>query len=307
MYISTIGIFADTEGLSRKLERILKATDYPVQRSEGDWVTGFFYNCQLSSVFQPIFDTTENKTIGHVAYTRSELNEQATSAPWNTFALSSEENQLAKLDRLCRIIHALNYFNRTSDQNNKLFVHVQPRLLESVKDDHGQAFEHVLNLIEVPTSRVVIELPHETNHDWKFLRKVIQNYRSRGYQIATNFSSESNDWMLELMMELSGLYPDIMRIQIRDLLRHNAAAPLIKTIHRFNTTVLVYDIETADQATEAVHAGVDYLQGNFLSKPTRDIYTISPQLIKENKEDLASDYFYKRTHNGLKDGYIKSR
>ncbi len=284
MYISTIGIFADEESLSRKLERILAATDYPVQRSEDGWVTGSFYNCQLSSVFQPIFGTVENQTIGHAAYIRSESNGQIALSPWHIFALTSEDNQLAKLDRLCRTIHALNYFSHTSYQKGKLFVSVQPRLLESVKDDHGQAFKHVLSLIEVPTSRVVIELPSEINRDWKMLRKVIQNYRSRGYQIATNFNSGSNDWVLELMVELGGLYPDILRIPVGDLLRYNAVAPLIETIHRFGAVVLAYDIETSNHATDAVKAGVDYLQGNFLSKPTRAIHMISPQLIKENKE-----------------------
>ena len=46
MSISKIGIFVNEEVLSRKLERILGATDYPVQRSEEGWVTGSFYNCQ---------------------------------------------------------------------------------------------------------------------------------------------------------------------------------------------------------------------------------------------------------------------
>lgn len=281
MYISTMGIFADEEGLSRKLERILAATDYPVQRSEEGWVTGSFYNCQLSSVFQPILDTIENKTIGHAAFTHSESNGQAALSPGHIFALTSEDNQMARLDRLCRTIHALNYFSHTPDQEGKLFVSVQPRLLQNVKDDHGQAFEHILNLIDVPTTRVIIELPSEINRDWKMLRKIIQNYRSRDYLIATHFSNGSNDWVLELMVELGGLYPDILRIPIRDLLRCNAVTPLIETIHRFGAVVLAYDIETSDQAIDAAKAGVDYLQGNFLSKPSRAIHTISPQLIKK--------------------------
>ena len=281
MSIPTIDTFANEASLSRKLERILGATDYPVQRSGEGWVTGSFYNCQLSSIFQPILGTVENKTIGHIAYTRSESNGQFSTAPWHIFALTPEDSPIAKLDRLCRTIHALNYFNHMSYQKGKLFVSVQPRLLESVKDDHGQAFEHVLNLIEVPTSRVVIELPSEINRDWKMLRKIIQNYRSRGYQIATHFNSGSNDWMLELMLELGGLYPDILRIPIGDLLRYNAVAPLIETIHRFGAIMLAYDIETSDQAAEAVKAGVDYLQGNFLSKPARAIHMISPEFIKE--------------------------
>ena len=39
-----------------ELARIQEATDYPVQRSEDGWIVGHFFNCWLSSVFQPVFD-----------------------------------------------------------------------------------------------------------------------------------------------------------------------------------------------------------------------------------------------------------
>ena len=78
---------------------------------------------------------------------------------------------LVKLDRLCRTVHALNYFRAASGQAN-LFVTVQPRLLESVKDDHGEAFAKVLDLIGIPTSRVVIEIPADVNRNWKLLTVV---------------------------------------------------------------------------------------------------------------------------------------
>ena len=38
-----------------ELARIQEATDYPVQRSEDGWIVGHFFNCWLSSVFQPVF------------------------------------------------------------------------------------------------------------------------------------------------------------------------------------------------------------------------------------------------------------
>lgn len=265
-----------------KLDQVLAATDYPIQpSSQQNWVTGSFYHCKLSSAFQPIFDTVENKTIGHAAYARSESNGEAVLSPWNIFALASEAEQLIKLDRLCRTVHAINYFNHSSSLATKLFLNVQPRLLENVKDDHGKAFEYVLSLIEEPTSRIVIEIPSEVNRDWKLLKQVIHNYRSRGYQIAINYNSSNRDWILELLIELGGFYPNIVRIRITDLLKHNAVIPLIKTIHQFGAIVLAYDIETSSQTADAIYAGVDYLQGNFIGKPTQSIQAVSPQVTKE--------------------------
>ncbi|MCW5597986.1 MAG: EAL domain-containing protein [Nitrosomonas sp.] len=287
----------EEDELVRRLEHILDAIDYPLQLIEKGWVMGSYYNCQLSSVFQPIFDTVEKKTIGHAAYTRSESIGQIASSPWHTYTLASDDKQLAKLDRLCRTIHALNYYGTIPDQKGKLFVNVQPQLLESVKDDHGQAFAHVLGLIKISPTRLVIEIPKETNRDRRLLRKVIQNYHSSGYQIATNFDSASSDWVLELIMELGGSYPDIMRIQIRELLQRSAIAPLIETIHRFGAIVLAYDIETADQATQAIDRGVDYLQGGFFGKPVRAIDTISPQQFR----DMLYPDLYSYEKNGAQE------
>ena len=73
----------------------------------------------------------------------------------------------------------MNYFS-AAPERRILFLTVQPRLLESVKDGHGRAFEKVLDLIGVETSRVVIEIPVEVNHNWQLLKHVVVNYRSKG-------------------------------------------------------------------------------------------------------------------------------
>lgn len=51
-----------------ELARIQDATDYKVQRVEDGSIVGQFFNCWLSSVFQPVFDTRTRKTVGHTAY-----------------------------------------------------------------------------------------------------------------------------------------------------------------------------------------------------------------------------------------------
>lgn len=259
-----------------EFELIKSATDYPLERAEDGWISGHFYRCKLTSAFQPILNTAQNKTIGHIAYNRSESNGEIALSPWKIFAQAANDEQLANLDRLCRAIHALNYFKKTSG-SNQLFVSVHPRLLKSIKTDHGRAFEDFLNLIAVKTSRVTIEIPSVINHDWELLQKVISNYRSRGYQIAVNYSGLSSD----SMSELGSLYPDIVRITAYDLLRHQAIDTLIRTIHYFGAKLLVWNIGSFDQLATAKRAGADYLQGDYLSGPARAINTISPQLIQE--------------------------
>ena len=161
---------------------IQAATDYPLQRAADGRVVGHFFHCRLTSVFQPVFDISERQVVGHAAYVRSDAIDDGALSPWGIFALAAEDPLLVRLDRLCRTLHALNYFGAVPERQI-LFLAVQPRLLESVKDGHGRAFEKVLDLIGVETSRVVIEIPPEVNQDRRLLKHVIVNYRSRGYRM----------------------------------------------------------------------------------------------------------------------------
>lgn len=261
-----------------EFELIQTATDYPLERAKDGWISGQFYRCKLTSAFQPIIDITQNKTIGHAAHIRSESYGEVSLSPWQIFAQATNDEQLINLDRLCRAVHALNYFNKTSSLD-KLFVGVHPRLLESVKVDHGRAFEDFLNLIGVKTSRVVIEIPPIINRDQELLQKVINNYHSRGYHIAVTYSSDSSSaWMSDLD---NYLYPDIVRIKASYLLNYHVIDAIIRTAHYFGSSVLVWDIGTFEQLRTAKGLGADHLQGNFLSEPARAIHTISPQFVQE--------------------------
>lgn len=251
-----------------EFELIQSATDYSLLRNEGGWISGLFYQCELTSVFQPVFNLSGDQTIGHAAYIRSNANGEVSLWPWQVFSLASKDEQLVELDRLCRAIHALNfYFNNTS-KTDKLFVEVHPRLLESVKDDHGRAFENFLDLIGIRTSQVVIEIPITVNRNWKLLQHVIANYHSRGYQIAANYSGTQSDWMTEL----GSLYPDIVRITADELIRHPDITSLIDTVHSFRSSLLIRDIETPTHLAQALRSGADYLQGNLLGEPKRRIH-----------------------------------
>lgn len=76
------------------------------------------------------------------------------------------------------------------------------------------------------------------------------------------------------MTELGSLYPDIVRIEAGDLVRHEAIIPLVDTVHSFGASLLVRDIETSAQLATAIRADADYLQGNLLSEPAHAIKMI---------------------------------
>lgn len=252
-----------------ELTRIQEATDYAVTRAENGFIMGHFFNCFLSSVFQPVFDAKTRTMAGHAAYIRSVMSEENPLSPWKVLSLGEGDAPLVRFDRLCRAVHVLNYFSGRSHEGS-LSVTVQPRLLESVKDDHGRAFKRILDIIGVETSRVVIEIPAEVNRNWKLLKHVISNYRSHGYRIAINHNDAGDDWVAELA-SLYPLYPDVVRLEASVLQRLGDARPLVDAIHRFGAQVLFREIETARQLTGAVRAGADLLQGRFLGIPAQAI------------------------------------
>ncbi len=279
MLPSTLKTLVHHEYMIHTIERVATATGFLLQYRDTGEVTGLFHHCRLSSVPRPVFEAASNSIIGQAAHIRADLNGngEVLLSPWHIFALAPDDEQLVKLDRLCRTIHALNFLDHLSARQMKLFVSVQPRLLESVKDDHGSAFEQILDIIGIGTSRIAIEIPAEINRDWRLLKRVITNYRVRGYLTAVSYSSANNDWILEL----NKLYPDIIRLSVRDLLHHNAVDPLITTAHAQGASVLVDNIETSRQLAEAIRAGADLLQGNFLVQPADKSDGIPAQLPRD--------------------------
>lgn len=247
-----------------EFELIRAATDYPLERDENGRISGNFYHCRLTSAFQVILDSRENKIIGHAAYIRSESNGEISLWPWQVFALASKDDQLIDLDRLCRAIHALNYFKKNSDpRTDQLFLSVHPRLLSSIQNEHGRTFKDFLDLTGISTSRVVIEIPPALNHDWKLLQKLIINYRSYGYRVAINFSSINGHGL----PGTDDLHPDILIVQAHELLHYQTSDHSGDNGIRDTGFLLhVRKIETQAQLTAAKQAGAHYLQGNLLGK-----------------------------------------
>lgn len=266
----------DPISVKDKLALIKVITNYALEYSDENWITGRFYNCQLSSAFQPVLNPSKGEIIGHAAFIRSESNGEIALSPWQVFAMASKDTQLIDLSHLCRAVHALNYFHKATKQNF-IFIDLHPHLMESAKDDHGRMFGKFLSLIDVSTSRVVIEIPPVVNRNWKLLRRVISNYRSNGYQIMVNYSGSNTDWMTEL----EDVYPDIVNIHACDLLRQKSAESLVDTIRRFGSTLSVRNIYTSEHVAAALQASADYLQGNYLGKAERAIKTTIPPQLSE--------------------------
>jgi hypothetical protein len=70
---------------------------------------GRFLRADLSSVFQPLIESGSGRCVGHEAFVRAHGGGERDIAPWNLFSLVANDDMLVSLDRLCRIVHVLNF------------------------------------------------------------------------------------------------------------------------------------------------------------------------------------------------------
>jgi EAL domain-containing protein (putative c-di-GMP-specific phosphodiesterase class I) len=237
--------------------------DFNLRRDENGRLIGDFHHARLSSVFQPVLSTDGGRVLGHTARVRCETSQGSGISPWGVFSMIASDTALVRLDRLCRALHLLNYFDHASTEW-LLWLRVETRLLVSVKQDHGKVFGHVMeHYCGIPTSRVVIELPPEATERPEALAVALANYRARGYRTAVNHHAR--------------LATDVLKfadfVHIGTTVDRAALAQTIAQAHTSGASAIVKKVESEPLRTTAVNAGADGLQGFLFGAPAFDLAT----------------------------------
>jgi EAL domain-containing protein (putative c-di-GMP-specific phosphodiesterase class I) len=232
-----------------------------LHRLAADRAAGAFYGAELVSVFQPVY-TDRRELAGHAGYIRSHAHGAAELSPWQVFALAANDDDLVRLDRLCRTLHALNYFDH-AHADWRLHLPVELRLLAAVPSEHGRTFEGVLGAFGIATSRVVIELPRAACESPALLGDVIANYRRRKYAVSVRAGREG-------LETLRHFRPDIVRLGA-DEFAGDRLRDAVGAVHALGAAALVERIETAVARVGAESAGADFLQGYYLGRPAPDV------------------------------------
>jgi len=202
---------------------------------------GRFLRTDLSSVFQPLIESGGGACAGHEAFVRAHGGGERDIAPWNLFALVANDEALVALDRLCRIVHVLNFL-RVPDIPGKLFLNVQGRLLAAVREDHGHTFRAALDRLEFDAARIVIETPEAANLDRKLLALVLSNYRLNGFRVAANTLGLAD---LESLLRM--VRPDFVKIDARQVRAPEAMRRVVAMTGDSGTRPIFTRIESAEQ------------------------------------------------------------
>lgn len=236
--------------------------DTPLSIGDSGAVVAQFYRSRITSRFQPLVRARDGAVAGHQALLRVESPTGEAVAPWSLFAQAAGVEGLVRLDRLCRTVHALNYF-RMAGGEGTLFLNVDHRLLTGVAADHGAFFEAILAVVGVPPGRVAIVMPpNAIENPVAFVRAAI-SYRIRGYRVLVPVPSLSES-------ELSHVFladPHYVAIDAQPALEGTGARRFLESLARRGIHLVARGIENTEQEALARAAGVELLQGFRLGRP----------------------------------------
>lgn len=234
----------------------------PFYRTQGAHVAGCFHKARVSSVFQPIVDLARQSVVGHQGLLRIDGSDDSAPAPWNLFSRAADDAALRQLDRLCRTLHALNYFSQ-ADEDKFLFLNVEERLLATVPDNHGRVFKGILAKLGLTARRVVIMFPRAVvEHPW-WLERAARNYRSHGYRVLVPAGTWDNT--LRLFEDIS---VDVVKVDVAPGFNPKRLAAFGAALSERGIALLAGRVESAELLEQVRESEVGLAQGFALGRPT---------------------------------------
>ena len=214
---------------------------------------GQFFNCALTSAFQPICPVGGGAPDAYEAVVRNVAPGDAGLSLWRLLDHAASDDESIELDRLCRMLHAINFFRQPAAAEADLFLSVHNRLLSSVSSNHGYAFRRILDALELPTGQVVLQLPRVSPHQRWLLSYVTDNYKGNGFRMALTINSPSEAPELIARTRIAALKIDADAIGNDD-----ALARLLALAAEHGTRLVVRRVETAQALVrlEAVSAAL---------------------------------------------------
>lgn len=159
-------------------------------RLNGDGeVQGHIFNCLLGSAFHPIRELGSGKISGFAGRVRGVAEEDRALPVWTYLDGAASDDESVALDRLCRTLHAVNFFRNGELAEHTLHLNVHDRLLSAVSSNHGMAFRRILDSLGLPLEQIVLQLPAVNARQNWMLNYVADNYRRNGFRISVKVAT----------------------------------------------------------------------------------------------------------------------
>lgn len=211
---------------------------------------GRYVNSTLTSSFQAIRALDDGRALGYEGFVRSYSATDQGLSVWNLLDRTATDMESIELDRLCRMLHAINFFRQPAAQSADLFVNVHARLLATVPGNHGNTFRRILASLELPHERVILQMPAVTHDQNWILNVVAENYCINGFRIAVNANS-----VREALILLDHVRPEAIKLDVRQIIDFPATVALLKEAATRNIQIIFKRAETASQLSTLQNLG----------------------------------------------------
>lgn len=199
---------------------------------------GRYFNASLTSAFQAIRAGDDQRILAYEAYARSyDPGDQGLNI-WKLLEYVANDDESVELDRLCRLLHALNFYRQLPEPGLDLYLSVHSRLLAAVEGNHGMAFRRILDALELPHEQIILQLPLITPSQRWVLTHVAENYRRNGFRIGVNASTLEQAGDL-----LDRIRPDAIKLDISAANHASAQISLLQRADQAQCHIIFRRIE----------------------------------------------------------------
>lgn len=235
--------------------------DAPLVRTDAGRVAGRFGPYLIESAFTPVADAAGSVS-GHAA--RMRVRRDGTDVTSDAlFDAVADDDELVRLDRLARSVHAINYFGSAA-AGRRLHLGVHARLLSAVPDEHGRAFQRVLGALGVPSTDVVIHIPDEANEHALLVTSTTANYRFRGFAVGLTVPEWGGEAFAAFVDRLRYFVPDILRVPCDAEGALGTLEPVVRHIRAPQLKLMAAGLRAPAALDAALAHGFDLVEGEAL-------------------------------------------
>jgi EAL domain-containing protein (putative c-di-GMP-specific phosphodiesterase class I) len=256
-----------------KLNNYLARLANPARAVSNVWfgsdgqVQGRYFNCSIASAFQPIRQLGSGEVQAHEGFARSVSASESGLSLWRLLDHAASDDESIELDRLCRMLHTINYFRQQESEPGTLYLSVHDRLLGAVGSNHGSAFRRILDMLGIPVDQVVLQLPVVHPEQGWLLSYVADNYRRNGFRLALNASSAQQaltllkqHWLAAVKLDASQAETDPALAPLLAEAQSRAVDVIVKRVDR-------QGVADALQAASLAAAAPVHVQGYLYDQP----------------------------------------
>ncbi len=227
-------------------------------------------HARIQIIFQPILDPHGRGILGYEALSRGPSTSRLHS-PLELFAAALRENCTVALEECC-LGRAIQRF-RAAGLQGRLFLNISPFTLLASQSLPNR-LSNLLAKLGLPASRCVLEITEQSLvDDYAAIRRALDALRDIGCEIAVDDLGAGYSG-LKTWSELRPDYVKIDRYFVSDIHTDGVKAEILRSIvemsRAIGSRVVAEGVETAEECTELLDIGVDYLQGYYFGRPQAD-------------------------------------